>query len=409
MNPASRRALGSTLLLVFLAAGCSRQAPGPAVGKNAVPREVRTATAAVQPMERSVEATGTLLAHEATTLSVKVAGRLHVLAVDLGSVVKPGDLIAQVEPRDYELRVQQAEAALSQARATLGLPLEGDDDRIPPEDTSAVRLAKAVLAEATKSRERIQNLARQGISSSSEQDTVEAAYQVAASRYATALDEARTRQAALAQRRAELELARKQLSDTSVRAPFDGVVQTRIANLGEYVSTGSPVVRLVKANPLRLRLEIPEREALPLAAGQTVRFTLEGGTNVTESRLARLSPSFTEQSRVLVAEADVPNPGNLRAGAFVRAQIVVAAADQGVTVPAEALMVFAGLEKLVLAREGKALERLVTTGRRGPAWIEVIAGLKAGEVVVLQPGNLQTGQPITVAAPKTAATRPAQP
>jgi hypothetical protein len=121
---------------------------------------------------------------------------------------------------------------------------------------------------------------------------------------------------------------------------------------------------------------------------------LEGETNALETRLARLSPSFTDQSRVLVAEADVPNPGQLRAGGFVRAQIVVADAEPGVAVPAGALIVFAGIEKVVLARDGKALERLVTTGRRGPNWIEMVTGVQVGDAVVLQPGNLQTGQPL---------------
>lgn len=353
-------------------------------------------------MERTVDATGFLLPHEAATLSVKVSGRLLNLAVDLGSEVKPGDLIAQVEPRDYELRVQQAEAALAQARAALGLPLEGTDDHIPPEKTSPVLQARAVLDEAAKNRERVLRLAEQGISSTAEQDTVEAAFKVARSRYESALDDARTRQAALAQRRAELELARKQLADTAVRAPFAGVVQERLANLGEFLPAGSPVVRLVQISPLRLRLEIPERKTADLTAGQTVRFTVEGSPEIHETQLARLSPALTDQSRVMVVEADVDNPGTFRVGAFVRAQIVVAK-ERGVAVPAEALVVFAGLEKVISVRDGRAQERLVTTGRRGPGWIEIVSGLDVGEAVVLDPGNLQTGQAVRVVAPVPAA------
>jgi RND family efflux transporter MFP subunit len=394
--------LGAACAVLGLLAGCSRQQPGAANPVGAPVREVRTSPAVARPMERAVDATGFLLPHEAATLSVKVAGRLMNLAVDLGSAVKPGDLIAQVEPRDYELRVQQAEAALAQARAALGLPLEGTDDHIPPEKTSPVLQARAVLDEAAKNRERVLRLAEQGISSTAEQDTVEAAFKVARSRYEGALDDARTRQAALAQRRAELELARKQLADTAVRAPFAGVVQERLANRGEFLPAGSPVVRLVRISPLRLRLEIPERKTADLAAGQTVRFTVEGSPEIHETRLARLSPALTDQSRVLVVEADVDNPGAFRVGAFARAQIVVAE-ERGVAVPAEALVVFAGLEKVVSVRDGQAQERLVTTGRRGPGWIEIVSGLEAGEAVVLDPGNLQTGQAVRVVSPAPAA------
>lgn len=366
--------------------------------------------ARVQPLELTVPATGTLLAWEQTTLSVKVAGRLKTLAVDLGSVVRPGEVLAEVEPRDYELRVQQAEAALAQARAALGLPLEGAEDRVALEDTSPVRQARAVLEEAAKNRERVERLARQGISSTAERDTVEAAYQVAQSRYAAALDDARTRLAALAQRRAELELARQQLADTRVRAPFAGVVQARAAHLGEFLPAGAPVVRLVQTSPLRLRLEVPERQAVSLRVGQTVRFTLEGSPVVHHTTLTRLSPALNDASRVLVAEADVPNPdGALRAGAFARAAVVVSTNTPGLTVPAEALVVFAGLEKVVLVREGRALERTVTTGRRGPGWVEIVAGLEPDTPVVLAPGNLQTGQPVRVVEATAATAPPAAP
>jgi multidrug efflux pump subunit AcrA (membrane-fusion protein) len=361
------------------------------------PREVRLVPARVLPLERTVPATGALLAWEQTTLSVKVAGRLKTLAVDLGSVVRSGEVLAEVEPRDYELRVQQAEAALAQARAALGLPLEGTDDRIALEETSPVLQARAVLEEATKNRERVLRLADQGISSTAERDSVEAAFRVAQSRYAAALDEARTRLAALAQRRAELELARQQLTDTRVRAPFDGVIQERVAHLGEFLPAGAPVVRLVRTAPLRLRLEVPERQAGPLRSGQPVRFTVEGSPAVYHTTLARLSPALVESSRVLVVEADVPNSdGALRAGSFVRAEVVVQTNAPGLTVPVEALVVFAGIEKVVLVREGRALERTVTTGRRGPGWVEIVAGLEPDTPVVLAPGNLQTGQPVRV-------------
>ena len=379
-----------------LLASCSKPGGAPPQAEAGKARPVTVAPAQPRPMERIAVATGSLAAQEQATLSVKVPGRLQTLAVDLGSVVKKGDVIARVDPGDYELRVRQAAAALSQSRALLGLPLEGTNDLVELEKTSLVRQAKAVLDEALKNRDRIQKLAQTGISAASEVDTVEAAYSVALNRFDGALEESATRQATLAQRRAELDLAQKQLADTSLRAPFDGAVQSRLASLGEFQQSGTPVVTLVRTDPLRLRLEVAERDASGVRLEQAIRLRVEGHTNVITGRIARLSPAINEQSRMLLVEADIPNDGRLRAGQFVRAEIVTQDRDMGLAVPAEALITFAGLEKVVTVSDGKAIEKTVTTGRRGPEWVEIVAGLKAGELVVLNPGNLRTGQPVTV-------------
>jgi RND family efflux transporter MFP subunit len=388
-----------TAILTGLLTGCERSAD-PAKSRDPVggaPRTVRLARAEVRPMERSIAASGTLAAQEQSTLSAKVPGRLQRLVVDIGSVVRQGDLLAQIEPRDYELRLQQAGAALAQARVALGLPLEGDDDRIALEEVSSVKQARAVLDEAAKNRDRIENLSKLGIASQAELDTVQAAYTVALARHATALEDARARLAALAQRRAEHEIARKQLADASVCAPFDGAVQARPASLGEYVATGVPIVTLVKSNPLRLRLEVPERSATLVQQGQPVRLRVEGDPNVYPGHIARLSPALTEQNRMLLVEADVPNPGSLRPGLFASANILVDEHEEALTVPTNAIVTFAGIEKVVVLQDGKALEKDVTTGRRRDDRVEVVSGLGRGESVVLDPAGLRTGQPVAVA------------
>jgi RND family efflux transporter MFP subunit len=326
-----------------------------------------------------------------------VPGRLLRLAVDIGSVVRQSEVVAQIEPRDYELRVQQAAAALAQARAALGLPLEGDQDQTDLEATTPVKQAKAVLDEASKNLDRVRSLSRSSIASQSELDTVEANYAVARTRYEAAFEEARTRSAALAQRRAEYEIARKQLADATIVAPFDGAIQSRPASVGEYLAVGTPIVTLVKTDPLRLRLEVPERNSALIRTGQSVRLVAEGNSNVFPGQIVRLSPAINEQNRMLVVEADVPNPGALRPGLFTTAEVVVSEREQGLSVPRNALVTFAGIEKVILVRDGKAQEQPVTTGRRGAEWVEIVAGLAADAAVVLDPGGLRTGQPVTVA------------
>lgn len=395
MRPRSIRVVALAGLLAMAGACSKSEAPKSAATTNKV-RTVRVALSESRPMERVVTVTGVLLADEAATLSVKIGGRLKTLSVDIGSVVKRGDVIAQVEPRDYELRLQQASAALSQARATVGLPLEGTDDQFDPEKTSSVKEAKAILNEAARNRDRVLKLSQQGVLSTSDLDTVEAAYTVALNRYEAAGEEARTRQAVLAQRRAEFDLSKQQLNDTSLRSPFDGAIQSRLANVGEFLPAGSPVVKLVKTDPLRLRLEVSERDAASVQLNQRVRLTAEGDTNIYTGTLTRVSPAIDEQTRMLVVEADVRNDGSLRPGLFSRAKIVTRENEEGIAVPEQALIVFAGIEKVVVVQEGKALEKMISTGRRGPGWLEIVTGLKAGERVVIAPGNLRTGEPVVM-------------
>ena len=380
--------LGITVLV-----SCGKGDPSKAAGKaEMAERPVRVARAEVRAMPRMIHVNGSLAAQEQSTLSAKVTGRLERLSVDIGSVLRQGELVAQIEPRDYDLGLQQAAAALAQSRAALGLPLEGDDDRIELERVTAVKQAKAVLEEAGKNRDRVKRLSVSGIASQSEVDTVESAHTVALARYEAAIEDGRGRMATVAQRRAELELARKRLADASVRAPFDGTVQARPASVGEYVAAGTPIVQLVKTDPLRLRLEVPERECILVRTGQVVLLLVEGDTNTYRGELARLSPALDDQTRMLRVEADVPREGSLRPGLFARARIIVTEREQALTVPLEALTTFAGLEKVVGVREGKAVEQVIATGRRGLDWVEVLSGLEAGEAVVLSPGSLRTGQ-----------------
>jgi multidrug efflux pump subunit AcrA (membrane-fusion protein) len=123
-----------------------------------------------------------------------------------------------------------------------------------------------------------------------------------------------------------------------------------------------------------------------------VRLTVEGNSNVFRGTVARVSPALTEQNRMLMIEADVPAQPGLRPGLFVRAQVVVKENEPALCVPSGALIVFAGIEKVIAVEEGKARERTVNTGRRAAGWVEIVSGLKPKDVVVLAPGNLRTGQ-----------------
>jgi multidrug efflux pump subunit AcrA (membrane-fusion protein) len=99
---------------------------------------------------------------------------------------------------------------------------------------------------------------------------------------------------------------------------------------------------------------------------------------------------------VLVVEAEISNPGALRPGGFARADIVTDDASMAVTVPSNAVVTFAGIEKVIVVNNGKAQEKAITTGRRTGEWTEVLSGVNVGDSVVLDPGNLQSGQNVNV-------------
>jgi RND family efflux transporter MFP subunit len=365
-------------------------------GEGGAARQVKTVAVVETPFGETVTANGTLAAFEQTTVSVKVPGRLRAISVDLGTVVSRGQVIAQVEAEDYKLRVQQSEAALAQARARLGLAPDGIDDNVDPEKTATVRQARAVLDEARFNRDRAARLVEQGVIAKADFDSANALFKVAEGRYQDAYEEIRNRQALLAQRRSELALARQQLKDTAIYAPLTGIVQERLASVGEYLAAGAPVVNVVKMDPLRLRAEIPERDSQTVRNGQSVRVTVEGDPNVYVGLIRRLSPVIAEQNRMLIVEADVRNDGRLRPGSFAHAEIVTNDSKMAITVPNNAIVTFAGIEKVIVVQNGKALEKPITTGRRNGDWTEIVAGINLGEKVIVDPGNLQSGQAVEV-------------
>ncbi|HYH07674.1 MAG TPA: efflux RND transporter periplasmic adaptor subunit [Thermoanaerobaculia bacterium] len=384
---------------VLALAGCGKDdssANAQEKSRGDAPKTVRTERVEARALGTSVLVNGTLDAYDRATVSTKVAGRLQSMAVDLGSRVSRGQLIARIDPTDYNIRLQQAEAGLAQARVRLGLSTEGGSDAVDPTDTPPVREARAVLEEARASRERYSALLRDGVISKADFDQVQAQSRVAESRYQDSLEEIRNRQAVATQRRAEVALARQQLADTAVYAAFDGVVQQRIASIGEFLSAGAPVAEIVKIDPLRFRADVPERDAANIRIGQSVQLAVDGATGTYTGRVTRLSPTITERTRVLQIEADIPNDGGLRAGSFARATIVTDSNATALAVPKEALVTFAGIEKIVVVEQGKAKEKPITTGRRIGGWIEVLSGVKAGDEVVLNPVNLRSGQAVVV-------------
>jgi len=400
MSPHALSALA--LGLILLLSGCQGQGSVGAEEQKSKPaspppREVKATPAAERTVARTVSATGTLAADDQVVLGTKVAGRLAEITVDLGTRVKKGQVIGRLDQSDFKFRVEQSEASLQQARVRLGLSPTGSDERVDPEQTAIVRQARAMLDDARLTRDRSIRLAQQELIARAQLDTAEAALQVSEGRYQDAHEEVRNRQAVIAQRRSELDLARQQLTDTVILSPLDGVVSLKQASVGEYLAAGTPIATMVRVHPLRLRVPVPEREGVGVRAGHAVTLTVEGDPTVYRGRVVRLSPIVQEQNRTLMVEAEVPNErGFLRPGSFARVEIMTEVSQPVVSVPASAIIVFAGVEKVLIVRQGKTAEVRVTTGRRLGEDVEIVDGLKRGDPVVTVPGNLVGGQPVTV-------------
>ncbi|MFM1873173.1 MAG: Macrolide-specific efflux protein MacA precursor [Planctomycetota bacterium] len=383
------------LLLVTLSAcGGKPAATGPT--RPAGPtRAVRLLTVATTPLPRSVTVHGTLAALDELDLGFQVAGRVEALDVDLGDRVAAGRELARLDRRDFELEHARARAELNQTAAQLGL-----DDPAAAVDvaaTASVREAEAVLAEATQNRDRVRELVQQSLRSPADLDVAVAAHAVASSRLQRARDQVRTWIAELAVRRQQLAIVEKKLADATIRAPWDGRVAARHAAVGQYLSSGTRVLTLLRTDPLRLRCDVPEREAAGIAVGQRVEFTVEGSEETFRGEVSRLGSQIDRNNRTLQVEASTPNSdGKLLPGGFCRARIVVAEAEPAVVVPTAAVVSFAGVDRVFLVEQDKAVERIVTLGRRSEAGIEIVRGLAAGERIVAEPGDLVRGAAVKV-------------
>ena len=395
-----------TYALILATAVFSAACSGPysdgtvaAVGpEEDAPVEVRAERIDVDSIPEVVSATGELYAEEAATLGPRVPGRIALLLVDLGDVVRKGQTLARLEADDYEFRVAQAEASVSQTRARLGI-LGRDGDDVVPEETAIVKQSAARLKEARFISQTTSTLAAEGVLSTIDKEKAGVALEGAEAAYQGALEEVMQLRALLSERRAQLDLARQNLADCVIRAPFDGAVTNRVASVGEYLPVNAPILTIVRQDPLRLRLEIPERYASRVRAGQRIEVRTEGGGAIEAGRVVRISPAIDAASRSLLIEGLIPNPrAALRPGAFAEAVLTLDAEARGMAVPRDSVVSFAGVERVFVVVDGKIEDRIVFTGRLLDGdRVEIRDGLEPGLSVVRDANDrLRPGQPARV-------------
>ncbi len=377
--------LSRLIVLLFSAAalagcnGTSAGAKGASADEAAI--HVTTIAAVEQPIKRFIRVSGTLTAQEHAQVAAEVAGRIVATPVERGSRVGAGAELIRVAAAESEAQAVEAGANAAQIEARLGVSA-GEPfaiERVPEVANAAatVRLARSEF-------ERARQLHQQQLLSQSEFDQKKAQTESAERQFDVARNGAAQQYQALLAARARVTMAQKALADTTVRAPFAGVVGERFVSVGDYVTRGTKVASVMRIDPLRVELTVPEQYVAAVATGRAVTFEVDaypGETFTGEVRF--VSPSIAADTRALTIEAVVPNPeSRLKPGFFATARIEQATMVPGVLVPAAAVRTVSGTARVFVLNGDRVEERIVTAGQPIGERVEIISGLKAGDTVV---------------------------
>jgi len=205
--------------------------------------------------------------------------------------------------------------------------------------------------------------------------------------------------ATISARKAALSLAQKKLADAKIVAPLAGFIKDRPASAGQFLKANSPVVTIVQNSPLKLHAEVPESAVSYVRVGRSVEFHVDAfPERKFEGRITRFSPSVDQQSRTLKLEAIVNNGDSaLKPGFFARVTIQTDRRERALIVPAESLATVSGIEKAFVVENGKIVERIVRSGAHVGNGVEIIEGLKEGELVAKSDlAALQQGREVSV-------------
>jgi RND family efflux transporter MFP subunit len=330
--------------------------------------EAAAVTSAERPLARFIRATGSLTAEEQADVAAETAGRVVAAPVERGSVVTEGSELIRLSPTETEAQLKEAEANAAQIEARLGI---ANGNAFDVNAVPEVQNAKASYDLAQSEFNRIKALLDQKVVSQSEYDQRRTQAEAARQQYEAAKNGAAQQYQALQGSRARVALARKALADTTVRAPFTGAVAERLVSV------------VVRTNPLRVKLTVPEQFISAVSVGQPVNFEVDAYPGRAFQGIVKfVSPALQADQRALTVEAVVPNPkGELKPGLFATARIEEQARTPGVLVPVAAVQTVAGTSRVYVINGGKAEERIVTIGQTVGDDIEITKGLKGGERV----------------------------
>jgi RND family efflux transporter MFP subunit len=305
-------------------------------------------------------------------------------------------VLARISAEETNAQLREAEANAAQIEARLGL---ATGQAFEPTHVPDVMNAKASLDLAEAEFNRIKALLDQKVVSQSEYDQRRAQVDVARQQYQVAQNVAQQSYRSLEAARARIAMARKAQADTTIRAPFSGMVAERVVSAGDYVARGARVATVVRVDPMRIELTVPEQAISLVKAGQPVRLTVDAYPGETfDAKVRFISPALRADQRALTVEAIASNPdGRLKPGLFATASIQQPASGPALLVPATAIETISGTSRVYVVKGNTVEERIVTTGDTVGQQVELTSGVVAGEMVAVAPkGRLTDGTLVRV-------------
>jgi len=375
-----------------------------------LPVPVTTSTAISQQVSAYIQATGSFAADETSDIAPEISGQVIATPIDVGAFVSQGAVIARLDDRDARYRLEQAEAnerqaaaAVRQAQEKLGL---GPSGAFNPNNVPEVRAARqnyeAAEAQAKLAETNAQRYARLVETGDvaravfdqarTQAETARAQANAARQQMEVTMNVARQNfvgisqaQAQVDAARTQVQLSRKAVADTAIKAPFSGYISDRPIAVGEYVTPASKIATLLRTNPIKLQLQLPELDAGRVRPGMTVTATVSAfpGKEFT-GQVTMLNPAIDTASRTITVEAEMSNPGNaLRPNMFATGRIMQPGGGQGVFIPREAIVNDAstGSARAYVLEGDKARLRVLQVGEESAGLVRVVSGIAAGEVV----------------------------
>ena len=355
--------------LVLWLIGCSEAPKEKPATAYVAAMTVSTVTAKAETWPAIYETTGTVRARASAVISSRMMGYAREVKVQAGDRVREGQLLVTLDTRDLDIAARRAEAAREVVRSSV------------PEADSAIASAKANLDLAQVTFGRMQDLFQKKSISNQELDEASAKLKGAQS----ALEMGKARRAQLNSRLAQVdqEVASTEVtrSYATVAAPFAGIILVKSVEPGSLATPGAPLFTIEREGAYRLEASVEESRLGTIRVGQTVTVTLDSFERTLEARVSEIAPVVDATSRAYIVKIDLPAVASLRSGVFGRAKF-----KQGerpvLTVTAGAVTERGQLQSVMVAEDGVARTRLITTGQKTGTEIEVLSGLTAGEKVI---------------------------
>jgi len=353
----------------------------------------------VEVVQRSniLRLTGTLIADERSSVASNTSGIVAHIHVDRGSLVRKDDVLVEIDPADARNRLNEGLAMFAELKARLGL--EGDLSAFNPENQPEVKLAKASAELAESNLRRAKEMFAKKVISTEAYDQVSTEHELAVQRYRQALLLIRQAYQACVTAQAKLAILEKAVADTKIRAPFDGWVAEKLVAVGEQISSGmqaTKVVTLVRIDPLRLSLTVPQQSIGRIQPGQSVRFRVDCFPDRTFDAAVRfIAPVVTNDTRSMIVEAVVPNAdGALRPGLFCTAELQLENKGVQIFAPLGAVQRLGESARVFVVRDGTAREQVVALGKIENDRVEILSGLDGDQRIVAQPDLVRDGDPL---------------